>query len=129
MAIEGKASQGEAWRDDAKPSVWKRIEDGSEGEAEIRRWRRLGEGKRRLRRGKVEAEAKHRRDQSEDEAWPRRDRGESCCEAEARRGDIKAEADTSLGETRRGRGEVRQRRMRCQARPVCEISRLTRGPD
>jgi hypothetical protein len=72
MAIEGKASQGEAWRfawrDDAKPSVWKRIEGGSEGEAEIRRWRRLGEGKRRLSRGKVEAEAKHRRDQSEDEA-------------------------------------------------------------
>jgi hypothetical protein len=50
MAIEGIASQGEAWREawrgDAKPSVWWRIEGGSEGEDEIRRWRKLGEGKR-----------------------------------------------------------------------------------
>ena len=89
MAIEGKTSQvdawREAWRGDAKPSVWRQIEGGSEGEAEIRRWGRLGEGKRSLRRGRVEAEANHRRDRSQVEAWPRRDRGES--DARPRRGE------------------------------------------
>ena len=111
IAWQLKASQGEArrfaWRDDSKPSVWRLNEGGSEGEVEIRRWRRLGEGKRRLRRGRVEAEAKHTRDRSEDEAWPRRDRGEN--DARTRQGDIKAEAE-SKARARRGRGEAEIRR-------------------
>ena len=129
MAIECKASEGEvwrfAWRHDAKPSVWRRIEGGSEGEAEIRQWRRLGEGKTRLRRGRVEVEAKHRRDRSEDEAWPKRDRGET--DARPRRGDIKAEAESwprrggdkaeaNVGEARRSLCEAVERPMQVSAR-------------
>ena len=55
---------------------------GSEGEAEIKQWRRLGEGKRRLRRGRVEAkqiigetEARTRLGRGGTEANPMRGRG------------------------------------------------------
>jgi hypothetical protein len=56
-AREVKLRRAEAWRGDAKPSVSRRIEGGSDGEAEVRRMRRLGGGKRKSRRERVEAEA------------------------------------------------------------------------